>query len=48
MFKEIMISIIIIVSIISLDIVTQNYTKQSIQETSGKLISLKDMTPFTR
>lgn len=42
MFKEIIISLIIIISIVSLDLVTQKYTKESVQETSIKLSSLKE------
>lgn len=42
MFKEIMISIIIIILIFSLDIITQTYTKESILETSSELASLKE------
>lgn len=42
MIKEVIISIIIIISIISLDIVTQNYTKESATETRTKLTELKE------
>lgn len=41
MIKEVIISIIIIISIISLDILTQNYTKESTKETRTKLSELK-------
>ena len=41
MFKEIVISIIIIISIIALDFVTQNYTKESMEQTSAMLSELK-------
>ena len=42
MFKEIVISTIIVISIICLDFVTQNYTKESIEQTSEMLTDLKD------
>lgn len=42
MFKEIMISIIIIVLIISLDVITQTYTKKSVEETRIELTDLKE------
>ena len=41
MFKEIIISIIIIVSIVALDFVTQNYTNESVSKTSAMLTDLK-------
>lgn len=41
MFKEIIISIIIIVSIVVLDFVTQNYTNESVSQTSAMLTDLK-------
>lgn len=41
MFKEVMISIIIIVLIFSLDIITQTYTMASVAETSSELDNLK-------
>lgn len=41
MFKEVMISIIIIVLIFSLDIITQTYTMASVAETSSELNNLK-------
>ena len=41
MFKEVMISIIIIVIIFSLDIITQTYTMASVAETSSELNNLK-------
>ena len=42
MFKEVIISIVIIVFIISLDIITQNYTRESVIQTSLELANLKD------
>ena len=42
MLKEIIISIIIVISIISLDFVTQNYTKETVTQTSVKLSKLKE------
>lgn len=42
MFKEIIISIIIIISIFSLDFVTQNYTNESVSQTSEMLTDLKE------
>ncbi len=42
MFKEVVISIIIIISIISLDLITQNYAKESIDQTSTMLSDLKE------
>lgn len=42
MFKEIVISIVIIVSIISLDFVTQNYTNETISNTNLNLNNLKE------
>ena len=41
MFKEVMISIIIVVLIFSLDIITQTYTMASVAETSSELNNLK-------
>lgn len=42
MFKEVIISIIIVISIISLDIITQNYTNETVKQTSTMLNSLKE------
>lgn len=42
MIKELVISIIIVISIFSLDVVTQNFTEQSTHETSNMLVELKD------
>lgn len=42
MLKEIIISIIIVLSIIGLDILTQNYTKETVKNTSEKLSNLKE------
>lgn len=42
MFKGIIISIIIIISIVSLDFVTQNYTNETVSQTSSMLTDLKD------
>lgn len=42
MFKEIIISITIIIFIISLDFVTQNYTKETVKNTSTMLSDLKE------
>ena len=42
MFKEAMISIIIVISIILLDFVTQNYTKETVNTTSTMLSDLKE------
>ena len=42
MLKEIIISVIIVFFIISLDIVTQNYTKETVVNTSEKLSNLKE------
>lgn len=42
MFKEIIISIIIVISILTLDIVTQNYTKETVQQTNAMLNNLKE------
>lgn len=42
MFKEVMISIIIVISIIALEFVTQNYTKETVAHTSELLIQLKE------
>ena len=42
MFKEIIISIIIVCCIIGLDILTQNYTKETVSITSEKLSNLKE------
>lgn len=41
MLKEVVISIIIVISIIALDFVTQNYTKATVKQTSGMLSDLK-------
>ena len=41
MLKEIIISIIIVISIISLDFVTQNYTEETVTHTSAQLTELK-------
>ncbi len=42
MFKEIVISIIIVIVIFSLDLVTQNYTKETTNLTSERLTNLKE------
>ena len=42
MFKEVIISIIIVLCIIVLDIITQNYTKEIVLRTSEMLSKLKD------
>ena len=42
MFKEIIISIIIVISIVTLDFVTQNYTKDTVAQTSTALSDLKE------
>lgn len=42
MFKEVIISIIIVLCIIVLDIITQNYTKETVMITSEMLSELKD------
>ena len=42
MFKEVIISIIIVFCIIVLDIITQNYTKETVINTSEMLSKLKD------
>lgn len=42
MLKEIIISIVIIVSIFALDLVTQNFTKESVEHTSTMLDDLKE------
>lgn len=42
MFKEIIISIVILIFIIGLDVVTQNYTKETVISTSEKLSNLKE------
>jgi len=42
MFKELVISIIIIITIVSLDFVTQNYTKETAKQTSQMLRDLKE------
>ena len=42
MFKEVIISIIILLCIIGLDIITQNYTKKTVTKTSEMLSKLKD------
>ena len=44
MFKEIIISTIIVITIVALDIVTQNYTNNAISQTSTKLSEIKTMT----
>ena len=41
MFKETVISIIIIIFIISLDFITQNYTKETVENTTDMLNELK-------
>lgn len=41
MFKEVIISIIIVLCIIVLDIITQNYTKETVIKTSEMLSKLK-------
>lgn len=42
MFKELIISILIVVLIVVLDFVTQNYTKEAVRQTSIMLNSLKE------
>lgn len=42
MFKEMVISIVIVISIVALDFVTQNYTEKSVQETTKMLSELKE------
>ena len=42
MFKETIISIVIILSIITLDFITQDYTKESVKETISSLTEVKD------
>ena len=42
MFKEVIISITIVLSIIGLDIITQNYTKETVVNTSEMLSNLKN------
>ncbi len=42
MVKELVISIIIVISIVSVDFITQNYTNDSIAQTSAMLNNLKD------
>lgn len=42
MLKEVIISIIIVIAIFSLDFITQNYTKEAIQQTSSLLSNLKE------
>lgn len=42
MFKELIILILIVVSIVVLDFVTQNYTKETVRQTSTRLNSLKE------
>ena len=42
MFKEVIISIMIVLCIIVLDIITQNYTKETVLRTSEMLSKLKD------
>lgn len=44
MYKELIISIIIVILIIVLDIGTQKYTDNSMQETISNLYSVKDQT----
>ena len=41
MLKEIVISIIIVISIVSLDFLTQNYTEETVTNTSEQLTELK-------
>lgn len=41
MFKEVIISIMIVISIIVLDLCTQNYTKETVKETTEMLNNLK-------
>lgn len=43
MFKELIVSIVIIVSIVSLDMFTQNFTEKTVDEISNKLESLKQI-----
>ena len=42
MLKEVIISIIIVITIVSLDFITQNYTKEAVQQTSIMLTDLKE------
>ena len=42
MFKEVIISIIIVISIVGLDFITQNYTKATVAQTSSMLSDLKE------
>lgn len=42
MLKETIISIIIVVSIITLDFITQDYTKESVKETTSNLSEVKN------
>ena len=42
MFKEVVISIVIVISIILLDFVTQNYTKETVAHTSEMLSNLEE------
>ena len=42
MFKEVIISIIIVSAIVSLDIISQNYTKETVSQTSSMLSNLKE------
>ena len=42
MFKEVIISIVIVISIIALDFVTQSYTKETVTFTSEMLNDLKE------
>jgi len=42
MIKEVIISIIIVISIFSLDVITQNFTEESTHETGRMLLELKD------
>ena len=42
MFKEVIISILIVITIVSLDIISQNYTKETVSQTSSMLRNLKE------
>lgn len=42
MFKEVVISIVIVISIIVLDFITQSYTKETVEQTSVMLSKLKE------
>lgn len=44
MYKELIISIIIVIIIITLDICTQKYANNAVQETINSLYSIKDKT----